>query len=66
VLNKKIRVLIGGSTGSKGYFIAKVIEETLEPNCFDHVFLLICKELEKSNHSTIAKLYDNIDAYKMA
>jgi len=59
IFGKKIWVSIDETTDSAGRYIANVIVGTLELNGPGHVFLLNCAELDKSNHITIAKLFDN-------
>jgi len=59
IFGKKIWVSIDETTDSAGRYIANVIVGTLELNGPGHVFLLNCAQLEKSNHITIAKLFDN-------
>lgn len=49
---------IDETTDATGRFIANVIIRTLEIDKAGQIFLLHSEELEKTNHSTIFKLFD--------
>lgn len=59
ILNKNIWVSIDETTDIEGRFIANVIVGTLEIDRPGKLFLINSEELEKTNYSTISKLFDN-------
>jgi len=58
VNGKKIWVSIDETTDAEGRFIANVIIGTLTVDEPGNIFLLNSEELQKANHSTIFKLFD--------
>lgn len=56
--NKKLWVSIDETTDVEGRYIANVIIGTLEVENPGKIFLLHSEQLEKANHTTIAKLLD--------
>lgn len=58
VENKKLRVSIDEATDANGCYVANVIIGTLEVGNIGKMFLLNPEVLEKTNHSTIAKVLD--------
>ncbi|KAL4120274.1 hypothetical protein QTP88_012996 [Uroleucon formosanum] len=59
ILNKKVWVSIDETTDIEGRYIANVVVGTLELDKPGKQFLVNCKELEKTNFSTISKLFDD-------
>jgi hypothetical protein len=59
VENKKLWVSIDETTDASGRYVADVIIGTLEVGNISKMFLLNSEILEKTNHSTIAKVLDN-------
>ena len=55
---KKIWVSVDETTDVTGRFVANVVIGTLEIDRAGEIFLLHSEELEKTNHSTIFKLFD--------
>lgn len=55
---KKIWVSVDETTDVTGRFVANIVIGTLEIDRAGEIFLLHCEELEKTNHSTIFKLFD--------
>lgn len=58
VENKKLWVSIDETTDANGRYVANVIIGTLEVGNIGKMFLLNSEVLEKTNHSTIAKVLD--------
>lgn len=58
VANNRIWVSIDETTDVEGRFIANVIIGTLEIKHFGSIFLLHSEQLEKTNFSTISKVFD--------
>ena len=59
ILNKNIWVSIDETTDIEGRYIANVVVGTLELDRPGKQFLINCAELEKTNFSTISKLFDD-------
>lgn len=59
ILNKKLWVSIDETTDIEGRYIANVVVGTLELDRPGKQFLINCAELEKTNFSTIIKLFDD-------
>lgn len=57
--DKKIWVFLDETTDAEGRFVANFIVGTLEVGCPGKTFLLNCEVLEKANHSTVAKMFNN-------
>jgi len=59
VADKKIWVSLDETTDAEERFVANFIVGTLEVGCPGKTFLLNCEVLEKANHSTVAKMFNN-------
>ena len=55
----KIWVSIGETTDVDGRYVANVIVGTLKEDRHGEIFLLTCEVLERTNHSSIAVLFDD-------
>ena len=58
VFDRKIWVSLNETTDTEGRYIANVIIGTLEEDTAGPIFLLNTEALEKTNHSTVSKLFD--------
>lgn len=58
VFDRKIWVSLDETTDAEGRYIANVIIGTLEEDTAGAIFLLNTEALEKTNHSTVSKLFD--------
>lgn len=58
VFDRKIWVSLDETTDAEGRYIANVIIGTLEEDTAGLIFLLNTEALEKTNHSTVCKLFD--------
>jgi len=59
ILNKKIWVSIDETKDIEGRYVANVVIETLLTDGPGKIFLLASIVLEKANHTTVSKLFDN-------
>uniref|UniRef100_A0A2S2Q5L2 CGG triplet repeat-binding protein 1 n=1 Tax=Sipha flava TaxID=143950 RepID=A0A2S2Q5L2_9HEMI len=58
VFDRKIWVSLDETTDAEGRYIANVIIGSLEEDTAGPIFLLNTEALEKTNHSTVSKLFD--------